>query len=357
MISNLAELADHVRILPLSSLLEREGLHSQRQGNSTLWKSEKHAINVTGLKWFDHKAGKGGHGAIDLLMHLRACPFEQAVPILAQDITMPISSSETVPQRDEEELSSPEHRSSERHTFDELRELYAQVDPDRWPAARSYLTQVRHLPPELIDRLHRHDDIYANDLGGVVFLHRTVCGNVAGATIRSLSPDSKFRQCLGSKSSAWFTVGRMETASRVVIVESPIDALSWVALGQATLHDAVVSVSGSHVPELLIRYAEHTRKRLAFALDHDAAGKEGTHRAYETHLNVCQDLQKAESDPFRPYTGIPECLLPKGKDWNEDLLALRQTHATGDRHSTVSITPTFQSPPVGSPTSTARRRV
>ena len=38
---------------------------------------------VTGQQWFDARKSKGGGGAVDLVMHLRACTFSQAMLILA----------------------------------------------------------------------------------------------------------------------------------------------------------------------------------------------------------------------------------------------------------------------------------
>ncbi|WP_177142715.1 hypothetical protein [Variovorax sp. YR216] len=37
---------------------------------------------LSGLQWFDTRAGKGGGGLIDLVMHLRACDFVSAVRAL-----------------------------------------------------------------------------------------------------------------------------------------------------------------------------------------------------------------------------------------------------------------------------------
>jgi hypothetical protein len=40
-------------------------------------------VLVTGLKWFDVRAGKGGGGAIDLVMHLLGINFVNAVKLLS----------------------------------------------------------------------------------------------------------------------------------------------------------------------------------------------------------------------------------------------------------------------------------
>ena len=40
-------------------------------------------VLVTGLKWFDVRAGKGGGGGIDLVMHLLEIDFLKAVKLLS----------------------------------------------------------------------------------------------------------------------------------------------------------------------------------------------------------------------------------------------------------------------------------
>ena len=68
--SQLASVANDVRTIPLSEVLSARGLVGRKEGNSTMWRGNAWAINVTGDSlWFDHKAGKGGAGAIDLVMH------------------------------------------------------------------------------------------------------------------------------------------------------------------------------------------------------------------------------------------------------------------------------------------------
>jgi hypothetical protein len=79
MSTRLGDLADQVRKIPMSQILIAYGLVGRKEGVSTMWRGEAKAINVTRDKWFDHKAGKGGIGAIDLVMHLDGQTFKEAV--------------------------------------------------------------------------------------------------------------------------------------------------------------------------------------------------------------------------------------------------------------------------------------
>ena len=73
-------LADQVRDIPLRDVLERYGLATKPEGMTLRAKSEHHNIVVTGSRWFDNKAGVGGGGAIDLIIHIARVNFSVACP-------------------------------------------------------------------------------------------------------------------------------------------------------------------------------------------------------------------------------------------------------------------------------------
>ena len=82
--SQLASMAADVRKIPLSEVLSSRGFVARKEGNSTMWRGNAQAINVTGeTLWFDHKSGKGGVGTIDLVMHLDGQSFREAVNSLS----------------------------------------------------------------------------------------------------------------------------------------------------------------------------------------------------------------------------------------------------------------------------------
>jgi hypothetical protein len=116
---------------------------------------------------------------------------------------------------------------------EELIALYAVRDDSNWPVARAYLSETRKIDPAIVDEMHAVGSICANDHWpnpSLVFLHRDPHGKVRGATLRDTKHQSAFRPSLGSKLTAWFTVGNFTNADRVVAVESPIDALSYYSL-------------------------------------------------------------------------------------------------------------------------------
>ena len=209
------------------------------EGTTLRAKTERHNIIVTGSWWFDNKAGVGGGGAIDLVVHIADVDFSVACRSLADEFR-PLAVSQS-------DLSFHGSLRSRKKPFEELMALYAVRDDSNWPVARTYLTEMRKIDPAIVDELHAVGSIYANDHRphpSLVF-HRDSHGKVRGATLRDTRHQSAFRPCLGSKLSAWFTVGNLNNAVRVVAVESPIDALSYYSLFAGRSESfAVVSCAG-----------------------------------------------------------------------------------------------------------------
>ena len=106
-------------------------------------------------------------------------------------------------------------------------------EDSNWPLARAYLIEQRKISLPLVDELHARGSVYANNHRpnpSLVFLHRDQHGKVRGASLRDTKHQSVFRPCLGNRLTAWFAVGNVNEADRIVVVESPIDALSYYSL-------------------------------------------------------------------------------------------------------------------------------
>lgn len=288
---------DNLREVPIAEVLKAVGLTPRPEGKSVMWKDGHHSINVTGQKWFDHEAGKGGYGAIDLVKHLCGVDFQAAVKWLQAFESSPIAKDLS--------YSAPPPIS--------LLTITRQPPPradEFWPTAHSYLVKVRSIPSSIVDRLYESNDIYAVQ-NGVVFIHRNLRSEVSGCSIRSSWHAGRFRQCLGSKQQAWFSTEGTnfpwhEPNRPIAIVESAIEALSY-----ATLHEvACISISGNHVPDELVRLLGHQSREVILALNSDTPGQRGTLAAIERFEALGSDL-RAQISAHRP----------RLKDWNNDLQA------------------------------------
>ena len=310
----ISELADQVRDIPLRDVLERYGFEPRREGTTLRAKSPLHNIVVTGGRWFDNKANIGGGGAIDLVMHIGGVDFMAACRSLAEQFR-PFAAG----QSDHSFPRSPQPQPALiRKPFAELMALYAARDDSNWPVARAYLVERRKISADLVDRLHASGSTYANSHlpnPSLVFLHRDQHGDLCGATLRDTRHQSAFRPCLGNKLSAWFAVGDLAKAKRVVAVESPIDALSYFTLfGRSDGSLAVVSCAGATVPQALMLHACDRRQAFVVALDNDPAGERGWLKA-RTETADWADFNLSSK-------------RPNHKDWNDDLIAAVQRLGT-----------------------------
>jgi len=307
MSSTIQQAADQVRGIPLGELLDWHGFKITKEGVSIRARNKHHNIVVTGHKWFDNKAGVGGAGAIDLQMHLCGGDFQTTCHVLAEGFR-PTGAGLVFPPN-----KKPEDR---RRPFEELVAQYAVPSVGNWPIARDYLVETRKIDAALVDKLHEGGAIYANNHQpnpGIVFLHRSKDQKVEGATLRDTRHESSFRPCLGNKLSAWFSVGDLSKAESVVAVESPIEAMSYHSLFVGRNDPiAVVSCSGSFVPEELMFQAYDRRQNFVVALNNDAAGEFGWQKAW---------------DSTTEWTGFHiTSACPQRKDWNADLVSsIRQS--------------------------------
>jgi hypothetical protein len=302
MSTDLRQTADQVRGIPLGELLNWHGFKITKEGTSIRARSKYHNIVVTDNKWFDNKSGVGGAGAIDLQMHLCGGDLQTTCHVLAEGFR-PSGAGLVFPPGNNTE--------NRRRPFEELAAQYAVPSLGNWTLARDYLVDTRKIDAAIVDELHEHGSIYANNHRpnpGIVFLHRTPQGKVEGATLRDTRHDSSFRPCLGNKLSAWFAIGDLVNAQTVVAVESPIEALSYRSLFAGRDSSlAVVSCSGSFVPEDLMFQAYDRRQSFVVALNNDAAGEFGWQKAWDS---------TAEWTGFKISSACPQ-----RKDWNADLVS------------------------------------
>ena len=155
----ISELADQLRNIPLREVLERYGFETKPEGTTLRARDEYHNIVVTGSRWFDNKAGVGGAGAIDLVIHIAKVDFSAACRSLA-DQFRPLAASQT---RLSFPKSSRQLLHQEKKSFEELAAIYAVRDDTKWPIARAYLVEKRNIAADLVDELHRAGTIFAND--------------------------------------------------------------------------------------------------------------------------------------------------------------------------------------------------
>jgi len=203
------ERADRMRTLPLTVVLHWSGAQPDR-GDPHKWHTPQGVLSVTGAKFMNWRLGRGGGGAIDLVMHLHELGFGQALEWLERHCASVAVQSVSAP-------PPPPLR------------LPPSV-PERLAQVRRYLTQQRHLPAALLDPLIQAGTLYADARANAVFLLRDSHGQPVGAELRGTGPVPWRGMAPGSRKDLGCFAIPATTLEACVLCESAIDALSCHAL-------------------------------------------------------------------------------------------------------------------------------
>ena len=300
-------LSARLRALPLPEVLDALGFRPDPREKGR-WRAEGFNITVgegaKASKWFDHAAGVGRGGAIDLTAHALGCDFKGALAWLSDRFGPGATAADLTARMRAEAVAQVKAAVAEREPF-----TPPAPAPEHWPEVRRHLTADRALPAPYIDRLHELGDCYADARRNAVFVCRDEDGRPVGAELKGTVPrrdGSRFTgMAPGSrKDRGGFRVGTVARAAVVYLVESAIDAISLTRLRQMDGEKgfAVVSTAGT-TPEPRTWFAglaDAVRRVCAF--DNDDPGDK-----------AAQALRRHRFERLRP----------EGKDWNDDLRARR----------------------------------
>jgi 5S rRNA maturation endonuclease (ribonuclease M5) len=230
-------------------------------------------------------------------MHVNQCDFKQAVAWLNDRFGEGAT------------LTAATYKTKEIIQTEQLRPFIPPtVDESKWLLVKTYLTRERRLPSSLVDNLHQQGLVYADDKQNAVFIRRSLDEEtITGASLRGTAgADNTFKGlALGSKRNAgWFhfqTGGQSgDPIQRAVLVESPIDAMSFAVLDRTDSRKTIyLSTDGAGtVPLEFLRQLPD--KSVIVAYDNDQPGNLMAQRVMEQLPN-------------------PVRRAPKEKDWNEEL--------------------------------------
>lgn len=139
-------------------------------------------ISINGEQFYDHDAGRGGGGAIDLVMHVRHCDFNEAVAYLTGRVAVLVRSA------DHDRRNEGPALLEERRPF-----IPPRRDERYWPQVRAYLAEERGVPSRIVDNLHHTGVVYADSRQNAVFLRHAPDGTVTGASLRGTRAGTDFK--------------------------------------------------------------------------------------------------------------------------------------------------------------------
>jgi hypothetical protein len=198
-----------MRAVPLTLVLRCSGAQADH-ADPHKWHTAQGVLSVTGTQFMNWHLGRGGGGAIDLVMHLYELGFGQALEWLESRFTSGVIPPVNAPPRLPLRLPPP------------VPEHLAQV--------RRYLVEQRRLPAALIDPLIQAGSLYADARANAVFLLRNSPGQPVGAELRGTNLVPWRGMVPGSRKDLGCFAIPATTLEACVLCESAIDALSCHAL-------------------------------------------------------------------------------------------------------------------------------
>ena len=176
------------------------------------------------------------------------------------------------------------------------------------PAWR-YLTEERRLPPSVVRAAIAADLLREGPRGSAWFAHRDQAGRLTGIEMRG--PEYRGFSPGGTKTLFRFSADGV-VATRLVVLEAPIDALSLAALEGMPAGTAYAATAGGMGPETITELdlqlrtiAATTGAVLVGAADADRAGD-----GYADRLQAMATKAEVRFERLRP---------PDGLDWNDVL--------------------------------------
>lgn len=285
---SLQPLAEQLGKVDMEIVAEQLGLVRDRFDQHK-WRSDAHIISINDGKFQDWATNTEGEGAIELVMYVQTIDFKAALAWLSR------------------------HSSQEKQL--------PQAVEGHWAEVRGYLTEVRGLPEDWIDRLHLRGLLYANDQKNAVFLrysdqHNGVVwarGHPTGASVCGTSEQISgelVTETLLEQGWFWLRQGQGEV-QRIVLVQSAIDVLSLAALerekGQNSGATVYLALDGTEMmPMQVLRSHVEQGGQVVVAF---AADKVGERFAWQV---------------AREFLGVRRMSPAVGRDWNDRWLAERQ---------------------------------
>ena len=252
-----------------------------------------HSVTVRGNEWYDHAEERGGH-AVSFVQKLYGLSYPEAVSLLLGGDT-----GNAFPAASEKEPEEPKPFELPPANSD-MRRVYA------------YLVKRRGIDRDIVTAFARAKLLYEDaEYHNAVFVGTDADGVARHAHKRSTNSEGKAFRLNVEGSNPKHSFHHIGTDGRLYVFEAPIDLLSYITLNPGNWQEhSYVACCGTSSHPVLELVAQHPEiKAVYLCLDNDEAGHTACKRM-EALLEMVgvQTMQ----------------LIPFGKDWNDDLLSVRQ---------------------------------
>lgn len=285
------EQKERARQTDIVSLLERQGERVKRSGSEYEWLDGTAKVTIRGNLWF-HQYEREGGNAIDFVKRFFEKTYSEAMEFLLGGQGGILKTAPPIEKQAEKgEFKMPKRNETSARAY-------------------AYLLKRRGIDREVLGEFFRKNLIYESaKYHNAVFAGRNQDGKPLHAHMRGTGFQSMFKgnDPNGAPEYSFHWYGKSGT---LYLFEAPIDMLSFISMHkdgwQRHSYAACCGVSDRVAVQML--KDDPNIKEVCLCLDNDREGKKSTKRIQENLNN--KGIQT-------------EVLVPKLKDWNEDLLSLR----------------------------------
>ncbi|MDL2254085.1 DUF3991 and toprim domain-containing protein [Ruminococcaceae bacterium OttesenSCG-928-I18] len=280
----------------LPTFLKKQGIGLKKSGHEYRLEDDPY-ITIKGNKWFDQAEQRGGN-AISFARRLFGLSFPEAVTMLLDgDVPSVLDISDCAVPKEKKKFELPTKYPNMRRVF-------------------AYLIKQRKIPSELIAYFAKRRMLYESAelcpkngkvYHNAVFVGYDINGIPRHAHKRGLTNiGAAFRGNVEGSDPA-YSFHHVGSSENLYVFEAPIDMMSFIALtSDDWMHHNYVALCGvaDHAMKQMLE-TNPSIKTVTLCLDNDDRGIQATGR-----LRAVLHLQESIN---------VNILLPKGKDWNEDL--------------------------------------
>ena len=296
-------------VVDLADFLERQGEKLIRSGPEKRLASD-HSITVRGNEWYDHAAESGGY-SIDFVRQFYNLSYPEAVTMLLG------GEQGKVYEPAEKKQQEPKKPFVLPAANTDMRRAYA------------YLVKSRNINRDVVSYFAKAKLIYEScekSKDGTKEYHNAVfVGLDENGVARHAHKRGLYTEGTGFKGNVdgcnpCYSFHHIGTGNRLYVFEAPIDLLSFISFHPKDWQNqSYVALCGVSEHAMLKALELHPNlNHVVLCLDHDPAGIEASEKFYDM-------LSKRDIQCGR--------ILPKHKDWNEDIKAAHGLPAlTAEEH-------------------------
>jgi hypothetical protein len=265
-------------------------MEAQRDRNDKCkWHTTRGILTITGTKFFNRNTDAGGGGAIDLIIHLKQCSFNEALKWLDHFA----SNNDNAQEGSDINAATTDKPTTLSHPAIPTPSI------SLLPQVKTYLIQERRLPLSLRQPHIHNGTLYADARANAVFLLHSPDSEPVGAELRGSTAASWRGLARGTrKDQGYFsTPPTVIEGSPVILCESAIDAISCSVMhpGHHCISTAGARANPAWLGALLV-----TGRIIYCGYDNDATGG----NAAQTMISSQPTIRRRR---------------PARHDWNEDL--------------------------------------